>query len=337
MQLQPNLAPSTGIRFVTYNLRYDTRPDNVSVTDSLTALPSPLPPPADGYLPRKAHEEHRWSLRRMRVAEQVLGGEADVVCVQEALVRQVNDLSELFGTNWAWVGVGRDDGQEAGEFSAIFYKKSLFQVLSSDYFWLSPTPFVAGSRYPDAGSVRICTTLRLRHLSHPKRAEFTVMNTHLDERSNGQRKLAGGSMLLARAKYESYMTAAPVFVLGDFNSPPEGNDSAAYKIVTGTRSPEPLPQDFAERFRIPADGVSTSAAFILHDLRATTPRRAVSVNHATFTGFTAPNDTSAWSRIDFVFAGGEGWQSTAYRVVDARSDDGVLASDHRPVFVDIQI
>lgn len=46
-----------------------------------------------------------------------------LIGVQEALVRQVNDLSELFGKDWGWVGVGRDDGKQAGEYSAIFYKK----------------------------------------------------------------------------------------------------------------------------------------------------------------------------------------------------------------------
>lgn len=42
---------------------------------------------------------------------------------QEALVRQVHDLKELLGDNWEWVGVGRDDGVERGEFSPIFYNK----------------------------------------------------------------------------------------------------------------------------------------------------------------------------------------------------------------------
>ena len=58
---------------------------------------------------------------------------------QEALVRQVKDLAELFGPEWSWVrnlparcrisaddlqiGVGRDDGQERGEYCPIFFKK----------------------------------------------------------------------------------------------------------------------------------------------------------------------------------------------------------------------
>ncbi|KAJ7062649.1 Endonuclease/exonuclease/phosphatase [Mycena amicta] len=328
----PDSLSSPDIHLVTYNLRYDTRPDNITVAESLASLPSTLPTPAGGYLPSRSEEERPWSLRRLRVAEQVLGGGADIVCVQEALVRQVRDLQELFGEDWEWVGVGRDDGLEGGEYSAIFYKKSLFRPLSWDSFWLSPTPFTP-SRYPGAGSIRICTTLHLQHRLYPTQGKFTVMNTHLDERSEHQRQLAG-SLILTRARYEAYMTGAPVFVLGDFNSPPEGQDSGAYEIVTGVRPPGRLPKDFAERFALPSED---SSSFVLHDLRAHTPRVAVSANHATFTGFTAPNDTRTWSRIDFVFAGGEGWQSTRYRVVDARSDDGVLASDHRPVFVDVRI
>lgn len=67
-----------------------------------------------------------------------------VIGFQEALVRQVRDLAELLGSDWSWVrlnlvlipfgaihltassfkiGVGRDDGIEAGEFCPIFYRK----------------------------------------------------------------------------------------------------------------------------------------------------------------------------------------------------------------------
>lgn len=33
------------------------------------------------------------------------------------------DLEVLLGCEWGRVGVGRDDGVEAGEYSAIFYRK----------------------------------------------------------------------------------------------------------------------------------------------------------------------------------------------------------------------
>ena len=35
------------------------------------------------------------------------------------------------------IGVGRDDGISAGEFSAIFYNKNFIEVREWDTFWLS--------------------------------------------------------------------------------------------------------------------------------------------------------------------------------------------------------
>ncbi|KAJ6497286.1 Endonuclease/exonuclease/phosphatase [Mycena sanguinolenta] len=320
------------MRFVTYNLRYDSRPDNITVQQSLATLPDPLASP--GYL--RSHGEQPWSLRRLRVAEHLLGEGIVLAGFQEALVRQVRDLAELLGEDWDWVGVGRDDGVEAGEFSPIFYKKSEFTFLSYDSFWTSLTPFTP-SRFPGAGSHRVCTTVRLQRRNGANKQEFIVLNTHLDDRSDAQRRLAA-SMVLARARYEAVTTGCPVFVLGDFNSPPTGRDSSAYEIATGIRSPEALPADFADKYRVPPSADS-DPPFILHDLRSGThiPRRAVSANYATFTGFTAPNDTREWKRIDFAFGAGPGWEATGYKVGTALTDDGVLASDHRPVFVDVCI
>jgi hypothetical protein len=87
------------MRLVTYNLRYDAKPDNVTVQQSLDALPDPLAAP--GYL-RKSGEQP-WSVRRLRVAEHLLGEGIVLAGFQEALVRQVHDLAELFGKGWDWV------------------------------------------------------------------------------------------------------------------------------------------------------------------------------------------------------------------------------------------
>ncbi|KAJ7108168.1 Endonuclease/exonuclease/phosphatase [Mycena epipterygia] len=324
------------MRLVTYNLRYDSQPDNITVQQSLDNLPDPLDAP--GY--QRKSGEQPWSVRRLRVAEQLLGEGIVLAGFQEALVRQVHDLAELFGPDWDWVGVGRDDGVEAGEYSPIFYKKSELVLLSYDSFWTSNTPFTP-SRFPGAGSHRVCTTVRLQRRQGGQ--IFTVLNTHMDDRSEAQRRHAA-SMMLARARYEAAATSAPVFVMGDFNSPPDGRDAGAYEIATGVRPPGALPADFEAKYPAPPPGAppypypSPAPTFVLHDLRAHTPRRFVSANHATFTGFTAPNDTRVWSRIDFVFGGANGgWESTAYKVASARTDDGVLASDHRPVFVDVRI
>ena len=63
---------------------------------------------------------------------------------------------------WDYVGVGRDDGCEAGEFSPIFYQGDVWRKMtgSEETVWLNETGKV-GKKGWDAGSVRILTTVVL--------------------------------------------------------------------------------------------------------------------------------------------------------------------------------
>lgn len=90
---------------------------------------------------------------------------------------------------------------------------------------------------------------------------------------------------------------------GDFNSPSTGTDSGAYNISTGVLAPEAINATFAAKFAVPA---GTLPNFVLDDLKGVVPRFMVSGDYATFTGFNAPGDTSAFTRIDFVFGGSNG-------------------------------
>ncbi|KZT64960.1 DNase I-like protein [Daedalea quercina L-15889] len=314
------------MRIATYNLRYDSQPDNISVRESVQALPNPLERPRflgwSGEVP--------WSTRRLKVAQLLLHEEPNVIGFQEALVRQVHDLAELLGNGWAWVGVGRDDGDRAGEFCPIFYKKSELTLVHHESFWLSDNPFEP-SKYPDAGSFRVCEVARFKTSSKT----FTILNSHLDDRSDAQRRLAA-SMLLTRAHYEAYTTSNPVFITGDFNSASYGHDSGAYQIITGAIPPVPVNETFAEKYRVPPH--AGKSAFVMVDLKAETPRMQVSGNYATFTGFNRPGDSSVYTRIDFVLGGSNGgWTVDGYKVGTSLTDDGILASDHRPVYTDVTI
>jgi hypothetical protein len=78
----------------------------------------------------------------------------------------------------------------------------------------------------------------------------------------------------------------------------------------------------------------------------------VSANFATFTGFESLTDTNVWTRIDFIFGGSNGgWFNPSHfvqllliwypgrmvkqhSVVSALFDDGLFASDHRPIFAE---
>lgn len=73
------------------------------------------------------------------------------------------------------------------------------------------TPFDV-SKYPGAGSYRICTVAHLSVGETP----LTLLNTHFDDQSDAQRRL-GASLILYRAQYEAAMTGGAVFVNGDFN------------------------------------------------------------------------------------------------------------------------
>ncbi|RPD60637.1 hypothetical protein L226DRAFT_461201 [Lentinus tigrinus ALCF2SS1-7] len=318
------------MRIATYNLRYDSQPDSITVQQSLDNLPDPLQAPT--YYGKKG--EQPWSTRRIKVYEHLQYEGVVLAGFQEALVRQVTDLATLFGDGWGWVGVGRDDGVAAGEFSPIFYKKSDVELVSNDSFWLSNTPFEP-SKFPGAGSFRICTATSLILKSDPAApVHFTYLNTHLDDQSDDQRRLAA-SMMLVRARYEAYKTGGPVIITGDFNSPSTGTDSGAYQIITGQIAPVAVNATFAAKYAVPN---TTLPDFKMLDLKAETPREFVSGEFATYTGFTAPGDGSVYSRIDFVYGGSNGkWTADAYRVGSSLTDDGVLASDHRPVFADITL
>ena len=79
-------------------------------------------------------------------------GEPDIMGFQEVLHNQLLDLSRLFGEGYGYVGVGRDDGNEAGEYSPVFWSKERFDLVRWKTVWLSPTPEVPGSKGWDAVS-----------------------------------------------------------------------------------------------------------------------------------------------------------------------------------------
>jgi len=323
-------ATATTIRIASWNLRYDSQPDRLSIQDSISRLPGRLDEPRSYYPNTK---EYPWSIRRFHVANTLLFENVDLFGVQEALTRQVNDLQELLGSDWGWVGVGRDDGIQHGEYSAIFYKKSVARLIEWDTFWLSDTPSIV-SRYPGASCHRICTTAHLELLSNNR--QFTLMNAHFDDHSDFQRKVAA-SLMRTRAKYEALGAGGdaskPVFVLGDFNSAASGSDSGAYKIITAQIGLASIDSTFATQY-----AVQGGNDFKMVDLRGVTPKQYVSGDFATYTGFSPTNRYNDFKRIDFIFGGSNGgWNAVRHRTVNILSDDGVYASDHRPVLVDVEI
>jgi len=309
------------LRLATWNLCYDVRPD-VPLEHSLAALTDPLLPP------HTLIGEQPWSARRVSVARTLFASQVDLIGLQETLVRQVRDLTELLGGEFARVGVGRDDGVFAGEFSPIFYKRSAFILLATDTFWLSHAPFTPGSRFPGAGTTPIATFAHFRAST----GELVLLNTHLDHDSDEQRRL-GAAMLLHRARYEAYVKpGVPIFITGGFNSSAIGNNEGAYAVLTGKQPAPPVPDDFARRF--PMRAGSSQQQLVMVDMRVAAPRLHVGGEWATYTGF--ENRQKDKACIDFVFGRGDGgWEAKNVFTHSNSTDDGLLASDHRLVVADV--
>ena len=86
-----------------------------------------------------------WTKRCQVMCDQVNFMAPVIFGTQEVLWSQLQDLKRTLD-GYDYIGVGRDDGQRAGEHEAIFYKKNKLQLLDHGDFWLSETPEHRGRR-----------------------------------------------------------------------------------------------------------------------------------------------------------------------------------------------
>ncbi|MDY7079888.1 MAG: endonuclease/exonuclease/phosphatase family protein [Chloroflexota bacterium] len=189
-----NTSSENYLRIVSFNIRYDNAQDG----------------------------DNRWLNRRDLVADVLRLHRPDIAGLQEALKHQVDDLAVRL-PEFAWTGVGRDDGKEAGEYAPIFFDKARLGLLAQATFWLSETPDLPGSEAWEA-CTRIVSWAKFRD----KRTRNTVFvfNTHFDHESQLAR-VESAHLLLARVK--DIANGMPVVVTGDFN---DDETSRTYQILT---------------------------------------------------------------------------------------------------------
>ena len=135
----------------------------------------------------------------------------DIVGMQENLHHQNEDLLRIM-PGYAYVGTGRDDGAKGGEFSPIFYRTDIFELLDHSQFWLSETPDVPGSIGWAAVLPRVVVWAKLKHLESEK--ELFVFNTHFSHVSDEARRM---SMQFLSDQVEAIAGDNRVIVTGDFN------------------------------------------------------------------------------------------------------------------------
>ena len=172
--------------------------------------------------------ENRWENRRRMVFEVIGNQRSDVVGLQEALRFQIDQIIEAVPA-YAMVGVGRDDGETKGEYSAILYRTDRFKVGESGTFWLSDTPQVPGSITWGNACTRICTWARF--IENKSGRAFYLFNTHLDHVSQPSRQKSAA--LLAQ-RIHSRKHAEPFVLTGDFNV---GEDNPVVTYLKGKTAP----------------------------------------------------------------------------------------------------
>jgi len=181
--LESSLAQSN-VKLMSYNIRYDITTSNASP----------------------------WTERHTAIASQINRFDADIVGMQEVLEHQREQLlSDLPG--FTSIGVGRDDGQKAGEYAPIFYKAERFRLLNSGTFWLSPTPDVPSKGW-DAALNRICTFAQFFDLE--SKESFWVFNTHFDHVGEVAR-MKSSVLILQKMQEVTNGTRQAVILCGDLN------------------------------------------------------------------------------------------------------------------------
>jgi endonuclease/exonuclease/phosphatase family metal-dependent hydrolase len=152
-----------------------------------------------------------WPNRASKVAAVIRFHETDLVGLQEALIGQLEDLGRTL-PYFSRCGVGRDDGKNGGEFSAILYRSSRFTLEECKTFWLSETPEIPGRKGWDAAYPRIVTYAKFR--DRISRKEFYHFNTHFDHVGETARRESAKLVLRRIAEIAGRL---PLVLTGDLN------------------------------------------------------------------------------------------------------------------------
>ncbi|MEZ4828879.1 MAG: endonuclease/exonuclease/phosphatase family protein [Bacteroidia bacterium] len=241
-----------------------------------------------------------WPHRTDLVESMVRYHGADLIGVQEALENQMVDLKQMlpdFGAH----GIARDTSLQWGEYSAIFYRRSRFELLDGTTFWLSESPEMA-SRGWDAALNRIVTWAKFRDRFTDK--VFFHFNTHFDHRGVEARE--NSARLILDKIAEINPDGLPVILTGDFNLTPA---DSPYSIITQNDPDKNLKDSFFESLTPHHGPVST------------------------WSGFSFPGEGD--KRIDYIFVRNRVVVLKHATLSDSWS--GRYPSDHLPVMAEVLI
>ena len=157
-----------------------------------------------------------WEDRIGIVTDTMVNSEADSIGVQEATPEWMATFKETL-KDYDYVGVARDDGENQGEYSAVFYLKDKYNLIDSGNFWLSETPETPSLGW-DAACFRICTWAVLENKE--TKEQYVHVNSHFDHEGVKAREESVKMILAHIEKYKDL----PVVFTADMNVK-EGSDN----------------------------------------------------------------------------------------------------------------
>lgn len=251
---------------------------------------------------------NHWSERKNRVFQLFKKYDPDIIGLQEAEIWQIKDIEKEF-EEYKWIGAGRDDGKESGEFTAVFYKWKRFNPWEYDTYWLSKTPDVPSKGW-DAALNRTVTEVLFR--DHKSELNFGFFNTHLDHM--GEIARIESAKILRKKANEYSGGYLPIIITGDFNL---DENAEGYKILTsGELEIEELYPSVKYEPLLNAQYISEKPHY---------------GGKITFNAFGKKTDIE--SPIDFIFVN-KYVKVLTHRII-ADTLEGLYPSDHFPVLADI--
>ena len=177
---------SQSFKVISYNIRYDNPNDGVN----------------------------KWDSRKDELVDFIRNENALILGLQESLKHQIDFILEGI-PDYEFIGVGREDGKENGEYAPIVFDKTKLKVIASATFWLSDTPEVVSTGW-DAALPRVCTYGLFEELKTGR--HFFVFNTHFDH--IGENARLESAKLIAKKIDLLNRKNIPVIFMGDLNARP---------------------------------------------------------------------------------------------------------------------
>ena len=168
------------------------------------------------YNIRNSHKEdgpNAWDIRRSATPAMLDAVNPDIFGVQEAYPEQQEYILEQC-PRFKAIGVGRNDGDQDGERTTVFYNTKVLEMLDGGTWWLSETPDVPSVGW-DAKYPRTATWVKMKDRRNGR--SFYFVNTHLDHKGVNARR---EGLRMVVSKIREMDPDVPMVFTGDFNVEP---------------------------------------------------------------------------------------------------------------------